>query len=145
MNVLTSLTLSRITIDGSSVHLKNIALSCPTPNKLCCPISSYENFSTICAFNIKKYQRDSDNSFEGFFLLNGINPQLLINDFHFMNFYAIYEYNSLIFDSNQTSNITLNAVLFENVYFLKGLFYIDILNPKSKSILFTLRNTKILK
>ena len=92
----------------------------------------------------KGFQRSSSSIFEGFFILNGTTSNLTIFGVNFTNFYAIYNYNSLIYDVNQNSRISINTVGIMNVFFAKGIFYIDFLNRNLDNFEFTIENAVII-
>ena len=107
---MTSLNITGVNFDGSSVHIYDRNL-CPKDSSLCCPsTTSYENQSDICFLENQDFERPSlSNVFQGLFILNGSNAQIYLNRINFKNFYAIYNYNALIYDENQNSSISLHV------------------------------------
>jgi len=92
----------------------------------------------------KSFQRNSQNIFEGFFILNGTSSNLIIYDVNFTNFYAILNYNSLIYDIYQNSKILINTTGIMNVFFAKGIFYIDFTNKNPNYFEFRIENAVII-
>ena len=119
-HILTSLSISGVIFNGSSVHVANRTL-CPTAILCCQEASAYENISHICSLRGKTFVRSSQSIFEGFFILNRQNASLSLQNVTFANFYAVINYNSLIYSLQQNSTILINASDFINVFFVKGL------------------------
>lgn len=145
---MTSLEITDLTFDGSSIHVQDRTL-CPTDLSWCCPsISAYENPSDICFLKNQNFLRPStlDNIFQGFFILNGSNVIFDLNRVRFQNFYSIYNYNMLIFDSMLNSKIVIGELAMNNVFFLKGISTIDYLNTSNtQNFSFTSQNLTVLQ
>ena len=103
--------------------MRNRAL-CPSVTLCCQEASTYENINDICFLKGKNFVRSSQSIFEGFFILNGKNVSLSLQSVTFASFYAVMNYNSLIYEMQQNSTILINASNFTHVFFVKGLIYI---------------------
>ncbi len=143
--ILTSLTITGLAFDGSSVHVIDRTL-CPIDSSWCCPsTASYEDKNNPCFLKNQNFERPSSlNVFKGFFVLNGPNAKLNLKKVIFNSFYAVYNYTALIFDSYQNSNIVAEDLIMKNVFFLKGIFSMDYVNSSTTTnFSFTLKNTII--
>ena len=87
------------------------------------------------------FQKGTNFTSEGLINLIGTNASVSLQYVTISDFYAILNFNALIYDKNMNSQITVRDLNFINVFFSQGVFYIDYLpSAATSSFSFTFKD-----